>query len=163
MKKIYVLVLTTFFALNLQAQDSSDERNTRDSFEKMHRQMMKQFEQMFRGDSSGNFSFKFDTTFTNGDAMTRSFGFMFDGNNWKSMSPDSLGQNGSMKGFFGDFDNLFQGFDSKSFDLSDMMKRFEQMMPNGMDMPRMQPYDQRERKRKGDADKKEKKYETEKL
>jgi hypothetical protein len=153
--------------LSLTAQDSSKEKENErpaDRFEDMQRQMMKQFEKMF-DNSKGGFSFKMDTTFMNGidTSFSRSFGFMFDGNNWKTMTPDSLESDGDSRGFgemfkgFGDFDL------GKDFDLSEMMKRFEQMMPRGFDMPRVEPYDNGPKQRRGDKEKKEKKYETEKL
>jgi hypothetical protein len=163
MKKIFVLVLFGFITLGLSAQDSTKEKERPyDKFEDMHRQMMKQFEKMF-DNSKGGFSFKFDTTFMNGidTSFSRSFGFMFDGNNWKSLSPDSLGKGG---GSMGDMFKGFGDFDfGKDFDLSDMMKRFEEMVPRGFDMPRIEPYDNAPKQRKGDKDKKEKKYETEKF
>ena len=97
MKKI-VLILSIIFIFNayLMAQDSSipqskDFPKGMESLKEMQQQMMQLFGR--RGsDSTQSFAFQLDTNFMKIDtSFSKAFGFSFDGENWKPLTPNSEG------------------------------------------------------------------------
>ncbi len=169
MKKI-LLILSSFFIFNActMAQDSStpqskDFPSGMESLKEMQQQMMQLFGR--RGsDSTQSFAFQLDTNFMKIDtSFSKSFGFSFDGENWKSMTPNTEG--GQMGDMFKQMQEQMKKMMpdmNQSFDLSEMFKGFGNMFGGGdaSPMPRVQPKD---KKRLGEEETKDKKYKTEKL
>ena len=136
--------------------------------EQMSRMMSEQMKKMFGNDDSDstqNFSFSFkNSPFGDMDStMTKSFGMLFDGKNWQSLSPDG---DTSMSESMKELRERMPDF-GKGLNIDDMLKNFGDMFQNGFpmspnsdNMPRIQPLD---KKRKGEEPKKNGKYETEKL
>ncbi len=168
MKKIILIVLTVLtvqfvgFAQKTETEEDvpqKKEHPSGDIFEQMQK-MQREMLKMFGGgesDSSGVFGFKFgspnmqmDTTFS------KSFGGMFDGQEWKSIMPGDSTMGDMMR----QLQDKMPDF-GKSFDMSEMFKGFEKLFEGGMDnMPRIEP---KQKQRLGEGDKKEKKYKTETL
>ena len=126
----------------------------------MMEQMQQQMQKMFGGmmDSSSTHSFQMDTT------LNKSFGMLFDGEKWRSLTESG---DSTSTDFFAQFLQRFKGGSPNSgtegFNFSEMFKGFEQMIPNMEapdSMPRVSPEN---KKRKGEAETKEKKYSTEKI
>ena len=169
MKKI-LLILSSFFVFNayIMAQDSStpqskDFPNGMESLKEMQQQMMQLFGR--RGsDSTQSLAFQLDTNFMKIDtSFSKSFGFSFDGENWKSMTPNSDG--GQMGDMFKQMQEQMKKLMpdmNQNFDMSEMFKGFGNMFGgDAMPMPRVQPKD---KKRLGEEEMtKDKKYKTEKL
>ena len=168
MKKI-LLILSSFFVFNayIMAQDSStsqskDFPNGMESLKEMQQQMMQLFGR--RGsDSTQSFAFQLDTNFMKIDtSFSKSFGFSFDGENWKSMTPNSDG--GQMGDMFKQMQEQMKKLMpdmNQNFDMSEMFKGFGNMFGgDASPMPRVQPKD---KKRLGEEEMKNKKYKTEKL
>ena len=169
MKKI-LLILSSFFDFNayIMAQDSStsqskDFPNGMESLKEMQQQMMQLFGR--RGsDSTQSFAFQLDTNFMKIDtSFSKSFGFSFDGENWKSMTPNSDG--GQMGDMFKQMQEQMKKLMpdmNQNFDMSEMFKGFGNMFGgDATPMPRVQPKD---KKRLGEEEMtKDKKYKTEKL
>ena len=169
MKKI-VLILSSFFVFNayIMAQDSStpqskDFPNGMESLKEMQKQMMQLFGR--RGsDSTQSFAFQLDTNFMKIDtSFSKSFGFSFDGENWKSMTPNSDG--GQMGDMFKQMQEQMKKLMpdmNQNFDMSERFKGFGNMFGgDATPMPRVQPKD---KKRLGEEEMtKDKKYKTEKL
>ena len=168
MKKI-LLILSSFFVFNayIMAQDSStpqskDFPNGMESLKEMQQQMMQLFGR--RGsDSTQSFAFQLDTNFMKIDtSFSKSFGFSFDGENWKSMTPNSDG--GQMGDMFKQMQEQMKKLMpdmNQNFDMSEMFKGFGNMFGgDATPMPRVQPKD---KKRLGEEETKDKKYKTEKL
>ena len=169
MKKI-LLILSSFFVFNayIMAQDSStpqskDFPNGMESLKEMQQQMMQLFGR--RGsDSTQSFAFQLDTNFMKIDtSFSKSFGFSFDGENWKSMTPNSDG--GQMGDMFKQMQEQMKKLMpdmNQNFDMSEMFKGFGNMFGgDATPMPRVQP---KEKKRLGEEEMtKDKKYKTEKL
>ena len=168
MKKI-VLIHLSFFIFNatISAQDSStpqskDFPSSMESLKEMQQQMMQLFGR--RGsDSTHSFAFQLDTNFMKIDtSFSKSFGFSFDGENWKPMTPNSeSGQMGDMfKQMQEQMKKLMPDM-NQNFDMSEMFKGFGNMFGgDASPMPRVQPKD---KKRLGEEEMKNKKYKTEKL
>jgi hypothetical protein len=154
MKKHCILLAFMALVNVLAAQNQNDEsKPMMDDFEKMQRQMMKRFENFFKMDSTEGFTFRMDTTFNLSDSsFNRSFGFMFDGKEWKQFTPDGSDST-DFKSPFGSF---FQG-------MPDVFKDFDKFFSDDFMSPRVRPYGEPDRRRKGDTPSKEKKYQTEKL
>lgn len=158
---IYFLTLSsTVFAQNSAPKETPQYNNPMEAMQ----QMMEQFQKMF-GSSEGNFP-KSDSTQTFGfqqfklpfgdtdSTMNKAFGFTFDGNGFKSMTPengDSTNANG--------FQQMQEQF-KKMMPNMDFEKLFEGQTPFGSDPSVVQPMD---KKRREDALKSKKKYQTEKL
>lgn len=136
--------------------------------EQMSRQLAEQMKKMFGGegiDSTQNFNFSFkNSPFGSMDStMTQSFGMLFDGKNWQNLSPNGdTSMNESMR----ELRERMPDF-GKGLNIDDMLKNFGNMFQNGFpmspdgdNMPRVQPFD---KKQKGVEPKKKGKYETEKL
>ena len=169
MKKI-VLIISSFFIFNafVSAQDSGtpqskDFPNGMESLKEMQQQMMQLFGR--RGsDSTQSFAFQLDTNFMKIDtSFSKSFGFSFDGENWKSMTPNSDG--GQMGDMFKQMQEQMKKLMpdmNQNFDMSEMFKGFGNMFGgDATPMPRVQPKD---KKRLGEEEMtKDKKYKTEKL
>ena len=169
MKKI-LLILSSFFVFNayIMAQDSStpqskDFPNGMESLKEMQQQMMQLFGR--RGsDSTQSFAFQLDTNFMKIDtSFSKSFGFSFDGENWKSMTPNSDG--GQMGDMFKQMQEQMKKLMpdmNQNFDMSERFKGFGNMFGgDATPMPRVQPND---KKRLGEEEMtKDKKYKTEKL
>ena len=169
MKKI-VLILSGIFIFNayIMAQDSStpqskDFPSGMESLKEMQQQMMQLFGR--RGsDSTQSFAFQLDTNFMKIDtSFSKSFGFSFDGENWKSMTPNSDG--GQMGDMFKQMQEQMKKLMpdmNQNFDMSEMFKGFGNMFGgDATPMPRVQPKD---KKRLGEEEMtKDKKYKTEKL
>ena len=168
MKKI-VLMLSCFFIFNayIMAQDSStpqskDFPSGMESLKEMQQQMMQLFGR--RGsDSTQSFAFQLDTNFMKIDtSFSKSFGFSFDGENWKSMTPNSDG--GQMGDMFKQMQEQMKKLMpdmNQNFDMSEIFKGFGNMFGgDATPMPRVQPKD---KKRLGEEETKDKKYKTEKL
>ncbi|MBL7816823.1 MAG: hypothetical protein JNL70_17510 [Saprospiraceae bacterium] len=169
---ILTIFLLTWSASNAQNnQKDEDVDDISQQMAKMQKQMMEQMKKLFGNDEEGdstqmfNFSFKnmpfgqIDTSFT------QSFGMMFDGKNWHSLSPngDSTTDE-SFRQLRDRMPDFGKGFD---MNMEDMFKSFSQMFqggfpmsPNADDMPRIQPDN---KKRKGEESKKNGKYKTESL
>jgi hypothetical protein len=158
MKKLTLAIaILCFSSLSLIAQNNASPQN-------MMQEMQKQMQKMlgglgsFGGDSTMNFDFKMDTT------LNKSFGMLFDGDKWQSLTESG---DSTHTDFFQQFLDRFKGSNPDSMgqgmNLNDMMKNFEQIMPNMQSpdgMPRISPEN---KKRKGEAEVKEKKYSTEKI
>ena len=169
MKKI-LLILSSFFIFNayIMAQDSStpqskDTPSGMESLKEMQQQMMQLFGR--RGsDSTQSFAFQLDTNFMKIDtSFSKSFGFSFDGENWKSMTPNTEG--GQMGDMFKQMQEQMKKLMpdmNQNFDMSEMFKGFGNMFGgDASPMPRVQP---KEKKRLGEEEMtKDKKYKTEKL
>ena len=168
MKKI-VLILSCFFVFNayIMAQDSSTPQSKgfpsgMESLKEMQQQMMQLFGR--RGsDSTQSFAFQLDTNFMKIDtSFSKSFGFSFDGENWKPLTPNSEG--GQMGDMFKQMQEQMKKLMpdmNQNFDMSEMFKGFGNMFGgDASPMPRVQP---KEKKRLGEEETKDKKYKTEKL
>ena len=169
MKKI-VLILSSAFIFNaaVSAQDSStpqskDFPSGMESLKEMQQQMMQLFGR--RGsDSTQSFAFQLDTNFMKIDtSFSKSFGFSFDGENWKPLTPNTEG--GQMGGMFKQMQEQMKKLMpdmNQNFDMSEMFKGFGNMFGgDASPMPRVQPKD---KKRLGEEEMtKDKKYKTEKL
>jgi hypothetical protein len=165
---LVLLILTFATAQNNKKAPPQYSDDFGKQMEQMTQMMSEQMKKMFGnndGDSTQNFNFSFkNMPFGSMDSsMTKSFGMLFDGKNWQNLSPNGdSSMNESMKELrermpdFGKGLNLDDMF--KSF--GDMFQGGFQMSPNNDNMPRVQPYD---KKQKGDEAKKKGKYETEKL
>jgi hypothetical protein len=163
MKKL-TLVITVFCLsqLSLLAQNTQSPQNMMEQMQKQMQKMMGGLGSM-GGDSTMNFDFKMDTS------MNKTFGMLFDGKQWQSLTESG---DSTHTDFFQQFLNRFKGMgpegtnpddSNQGFNMSDMLKGFEQMMPGLQSqdgMPRIAPEN---KKRKGEADTKEKKYSTEKI
>jgi hypothetical protein len=160
-KYVFVFSVLCFSQLTISAQNSQSPQNM---IEQMQKQMQKMLGGMgFGGDSTMNFGFKMDTM------MNKSFGMFFDGDQWKSLTESGDSTNTD---FFQQFLNRFKGMSpdggssdgtNQGFNFSEMFKGFEQLMPGLQSqdgMPRISPEN---KKRRGEADTKEKKYSTEKI
>jgi hypothetical protein len=124
---------------------------------------MQQFSKMFggegnfeKGDSTQNFGFQqFKLPFGDMDStMSKSFGFSFDGNGFKSLFPesgDSTNTNGIQQ-MQEQFKNMMPNMD--------FSKLFQGQMPFGSDPSVVPPMD---KKRREEELKSKKKYQTEKL
>lgn len=168
MKKLILTVLAVLcvqfvgFTQKTETEEDVPQKKERDSntleeqMQKMQRDMFK----MFGGgnsDSSGVFSFKFgspnrqmDTTFS------KSFGGIFDGQQWKSIMPGDSTMGDMMRQLQDNMPDF-----GKNFDMSEMFKSFGKMFGNDMDnIPQIEP---KQKQRLGEGDKKEKKYKTESL
>lgn len=173
MRKVVIASLCfIFLSAGLMAQDSTapksksqgeDFPDMMGGFKEMQKRMEDQMKKFFGDDGSQSFSFKMDTTFMNSDtSFSKSFGFMFDGKNWKSLTPGTEG--GNMGDMFKQMEEKMQKMmpnmreDDSIFDL---FKGFGNAFGNEEAMPRVQPKD---KKRKGDEEApKNEKYKTEKL
>ena len=169
MKKI-VLILSIIFIFNAytMAQDSSTPQSKdfpkgMESLKEMQQQMMQLFGR--RGsDSTQSFGFQLDTNFMKIDtSFSKSFGFSFDGENWKSLTPNTEG--GQMGDMFKQMQEQMKKLMpdmNQNFDMSEMFKGFGNMFGgDASPMPRVQP---KEKKRLGEEEMtKDKKYKTEKL
>ncbi len=176
MRKI-VLIIATFVLINTlsSAQDtkSSPSKEHPDMMEGL-KDMQERMKQFFgKGlDSTQDFSFQMDPNFMKMDtSMSKSFGFLFDGENWKSLTP---GSDSLSNGFGGDkMGDIFKQMQEQmkklmpdmkeGFDMSDMLKGFGNFFGDdslNSPMPRVQPKD---KKRLGEEESKDKKYKTEKL
>jgi hypothetical protein len=160
-KYIFAFSVLILSHLSLSAQNNQSPQNM---MEQMQKQMQKMLGGMgMGGDSSMNLDFKMDTTFN------KSFGMLFDGDKWQSLTESG---DSTHTDFFQQFLNRFKGMSpegtspdgmGQGFNLSEMLKGFEQMMPGLQSqdgMPRISPEN---KKRKGEAESKEKKYSTEKI
>ncbi len=168
MKKV-VLILSSVFIFNayIMAQDSStpqskDFPNGMESLKEMKQQMMQLFGRQGL-DSTQNFAFQLDTNFIKIDtSFSKSFGFSFDGENWKPMTPNTEG--GQMGDMFKQMQEQMKKLMpdmNQNFDMSEMFKGFGNMFGgDAPPMPRVQPKD---KKRLGEEETKDKKYRTEKL
>lgn len=160
-KYIFAFSVLCFSQFSLLAQNSQSPQN-------MMEQMQKQMQQMLGkmgmgGDSTMNFDFKMDTT------LNKSFGMFLDGDNFKSFTESG---DSTHNDFFQQFLDRFKGMSpegtnpegtNQGLNFSEMFKGFEQMMPGLQSqdgMPRISPEN---KKRKGEAETKEKKYTTEKI
>jgi len=126
----------------------------------MRMQMQRFFGQLFgETDSSDNqFGFNFQRLpfGTMDTSLFKSFGFSFDGKDWKSFGSDG-------DSTFQNMPHFGKGF---NMDMSEMMKQMEKMFGNGfnripfdgMEMPHVKPQDP-----KGEDPKNNRKYKTEKL
>jgi hypothetical protein len=176
MKKI-VLIISSFFIINicLSAQDNTPapSKEHPDMMEGL-KDMQERLKQFFGNglDSTEGFSFRMNPDMIKMDtSMSKSYGFMFDGENWKSLTPggDSLSN-----GFGGDkMGDIFKQMQEQmkklmpdmkdGFDMSEMFKGFGNFFGDDSmisPMPRIEPKD---KKRLGEEPSKEKKYKTEKL
>ncbi len=154
MKKILV-VLIALLPLFLTAQNTDDAPkplNLIEHMQKMQREMFKNFGMM--GDSTEGGMMRMDTS------MSKPFGMLFDGEKWQSMMPNDTLMSNMMRNLEERMSKMKDGFD-----MSDMLKGFGDMFGNGFDMPstpmpRVKP---KEKERKGEEEKKEKSYSTEKI
>jgi hypothetical protein len=154
MKKI-VITLIVMLPLFLAAQNMDDapkSLNLMEQMQKMQREMFKNFGMM--GDSTEGGMMRMDTS------MSKSFGMLFDGEKWQSMMPNDSTMTNMMRQLEERMSKMKDGFD-----MSDMFKGFGDMFGGGLDMPstpmpRVKP---KEKERKGEEDKKEKSYSTEKI
>lgn len=145
----------------------SKEQDMKEGLKKMQEQMMRLFDN--GTDSTDSFSFGFGDNFMKIDtAFSKSFGFMFDGENWKSLTPD---KNGLSEGPGNeDMSEILKQLQQKmkhmipdmkdGFDMSEMFKGFGNMFGND---PMILPEPNKNKKRLGEEERKEKKYKTEKL
>jgi hypothetical protein len=173
MKKIALIATVLLFTSlsSFAQQDKTTPPQYEDIFEqmkKMQQEMMKHFGGKMQSDSTESSDEGFGMGFPNmkmDTSFTKSFGMLFDGKEWKSMMPNDSTMNGMMRGFGDKMPN----FGGNGMDMSEMFKGIEKMFGDsfgggfGDDMqitPRPQP---KEKKRKGEADKKDKKYKTEDL
>jgi hypothetical protein len=172
MRKIILIISSiVFLGFNAVAQDSTQPKEREfpsmmESMKEMQKQMMKLFGGGGTDSLSNGFSFDFggdDSDFMKMDtSMSKSFGFMFDGKNFKSLTPNTDGGNMSdmMKQLEEKMQKMMPDM-GKNFDMMDMFKGFGNMFGDDTDpMPRVQPKD---KKRLGEDEPKEKKYKTEKL
>ena len=163
MKKLtFVITIFCLSQLNLSAQSTPSPQNMMEQMQKQMQKMMGSFGNM-GGDSTMNFDFKMDTSFN------KSFGMLFDGKQWQSLTESG---DSTHTDFFQQFLNRFKGMSpegtnpddtNQGFNFSDMLKNFEQIMPNMPTqdgMPRIAPDN---KKKKGEGETKEKKYSTEKI
>jgi hypothetical protein len=163
MKKLtLVITVFCFSQMGLMAQQTQSPQNMMEQMQKQMQKMMGSFGS-FGGDSTMNFDFKMDTT------LNKSFGMLFDGKQWQSLTESG---DSTHTDFFQQFLNRFKGMNpegtspddsNQGFNMFDMLKNFEQIMPNMAPqdgMPRIAPEN---KKKKGEADTKEKKYSTEKI
>lgn len=176
MKKI-VLIISTFILINTtsSAQDttpspSKEQPNMMDGLKEMQERMKHFFGKGL--DSTESFSFRMDPDMMQMDtSMSKSFGFMFDGENWKSLTP---GSDSLSNGFGGDrMGDIFKQMQEQmkklmpdmkeGFDMTEMFKGLGSFFGDGFmnsPMPRVEPKD---KKRLGEEESKDKKYKTEKL
>jgi hypothetical protein len=157
MKKYFlafsIILLSQF---NISAQQNEAPLNFMDQMQQMQKQMQKMLGGM--GDSSMANGFQIDTSFN------KSFGMMFDGEKWRSLTESG---DSTHTDFFQQFLDKFKGMSPdgsmEGFSMPPIFKGLEQMMP-GLGapdaMPRISPEN---KKRKGEADTREKKYSTEKI
>ena len=173
MKKI-VLILSSIFifkaavsAQDLSTPQSKDFPNGMESLKEMQQQMMQLFGR--RGsDSTQSFAFQLDTNFMKIDtSFSKAFGFSFDGENWKPITPNTpegINEGGQMGDMFKQMQEQMKKLMpdmNQNFDLSEMFKGFGNMFGgDATPMPRVQPKD---KKRLGEEETKDKKYKTEKL
>lgn len=170
MKKIVLILSSVFiFSTSVSAQDSStpqskDLPSGMESLKEMQQQMMQLFGRR-SSDSTQNFAFQLDTNIMKIDtSFSKSFGFSFDGENWKPMTPNSEG--GQMGDMFKQMQEQMKKLMpdmNQGFDMSEMFKGFGNMFGGGdaSPIPRVQP---KEKKRLGEEEMtKDKKYKTEKL
>ncbi len=172
MRKI-VLIISSIVLLgfNVVAQDSTQPKEKEfpsmmESMKEMQKQMMKLFGGGGKDSLSKGFSFDFGgdgSDFMKMDtSMSKSFGFMFDGKNFKSLTPNTEG--GNMNDIMKQLEEKMQKMMpdmGKNFDMMDMLKGFGNMFGDDVDsMPKVVPKD---KKRLGEDEPKEKKYKTEKL
>ena len=174
MKKIIsaLCILMMTFTVTFSQNSPSEPKDFDDlskQMAQMQKQLAEQMKKMFgnndNSDSTQNFGFSFkNMPFGQMDSsIMQSFGMMFDGQNWHSLSPNGdTSMNDSFRGFQGEMPHF-----GKGMNLEDMLKGFSSMFKDGFpmspqtdDMPRIQPYDKR---RKGDETKKKGKYKTESL
>lgn len=156
MKKIaFILVVAAILPVFVHAQNTDETPKQMDIFEhmrKMQREMFKNFGGM--SDSTGDNMMRMDSTFS------RSFGMLFDGNEWKSLNPNDTTMNDMFRQMEERMSKLGEGFN-----FSEMFKGFGDMFGEGFDMqttpmPRVKP---KEKERRGEGEKKEKTYSTEKI
>jgi hypothetical protein len=160
-KYVFAFSVLCFSQFSLSAQSNQSPQNM---MEQMQKQMQKMLGSLgLGGDSTMNFDFKMDTT------LNKSFGMFLDGDKWKSFTESG---DSTHTDFFQQFLDRFKGMSpegtnpdgmNQGLNFSEMFKGFEQMMPGLQSqdgMPRISPEN---KKRKGDADTKEKKYSTEKI
>lgn len=169
MKKI-VLIVSSIFIFNayIMAQDSStpqskDFPSGMESLKEMQQQMMQLFGGRRSSDSTQSFAFQLDTNVMKIDtSFSKSFGFSFDGENWKPLTPNSEG--GQMGEMFKQMQEQMKKLMpdmNQNFDMSEMFKGFGNLFgSDATPMPRVQPKD---KKRLGEEETKDKKYKTEKL
>ena len=168
MKKIILILSSAFFfnafisAQDLNTPQSKDFPSGMESLKEMQQQMMQLFGR--RGsDSTQSFAFQLDTNFMKIDtSFSKAFGFSFDGENWKPITPNTEG--GQMGDMFKQMQEQMKKLMpdmNQNFDLSEMFKGFGNMFGgDSTPMPRVQPKD---KKRLGEEETKDKKYKTEKL
>lgn len=175
LKKVLISSLCVLLTSGaLVAQDSTmpksqspnkDFPNISDSFKEMQKQMEEQMKKFFGDEGGGfqSFSFKMDTTFRD-TSFSKSYGFMFDGKNWKSLTPNTEGGD-NMGDVFKQMQERMKKLMpdmGKGFDM-DMFKGFGDMSEGEDSMPRVQPQP-KPKKRLGDEEApKNEKYKTEKL
>ena len=174
MKKVILIILSALFINGLAvAQDSSKPESRKDDFMDLNESLKKMQEQMMKffgngQDSMEGFSFKMDTSMMRMDtSMSKSFGFMFDGNDWKSLTPNTEG--GDMSGMLKQLQERMQKMMpdmNRNFDMSKMFEGFGNMFGESDEnsMPLVKPKDKNAEKNEKNADEyKNKKYKTEKL
>jgi hypothetical protein len=155
-----LMMSSTIFAQNKAPKQKAQPENPLE----MMGQMMEQFSKMFggngnseQGDSTQNFGFQqFKMPFGGIDStMSKAFGFSFDGNGFKSLTPengDSTQTNGMMQ---------MQDQFKKMMPNMDFDKLFQGQMPFGGSDPSIVP--PMDRMKQGEAPKTKKKYQTERL
>ncbi len=155
----FLMISSTSFAQN----DAPKQQTQPDNPMEAMQQMMQQFSKMFggeggleRGDSTQNFGFQqFKLPFGNMDStMNKAFGFTFDGNGFKSMTPEN-GDSTSTQGF-----SQMQEQFKKMMPNMDFDKLFQGQTPFGSDPSVVSPMD---KKRREEELKSKKKYQTERL
>jgi hypothetical protein len=156
----FLLIFGSLSAQNSAPKGTPQYDNPMDAMQ----QMMQQLQKMFggngnseQGDSTQNFGFQqFKMPFGGIDStMSKAFGFSFDGNGFKSLTPengDSTQTNGMMQ---------MQDQFKKMMPNMDFDKLFQGQMPFGGSDPSIVP--PMDRMRQGEAPKTKKKYQTERL
>jgi hypothetical protein len=153
MKKIVPILFFCLSAMVVNGQDSTPQKdnNIFEQLQKMQKQMMQQFGNMFDTTNMG----EMDMPMLRVDSsMTKSFGYLFDGENFKQFGDSTMMD--MFKGLEGNMLNF------KDLNLEDMMKGFGKMFgDDNFSMPRIEPYDRK--KSDEPSEKKKKKYDTEKI